>query len=71
MAKALEIQQAVRTDMVDSGTATSVSCPPVLNSVATGAIFTCDAVLTDGTPAHIWVSIDNDAGEFSWALANR
>ena len=69
--KALEIQQAVRADLVDSGTATSVSCPPVLDSIATGSIFTCDAVLTDGSAAHVWVSIDNEAGEFSWALANR
>ncbi|HEV7740937.1 MAG TPA: DUF2510 domain-containing protein [Pseudolysinimonas sp.] len=69
--KALEIQQAVRADLVDSGSASSVSCPPVLDSTVTGAIFTCDAVLTDGSPAHVWVSIDNDAGEFSWALANR
>ena len=54
-----------------AGTATSVSCPPVLDSTETGSIFTCDAVLTDGSAAHVWVSIDNDAGEFSWALANR
>jgi Protein of unknown function (DUF2510)/Domain of unknown function (DUF4333) len=71
VAKALQIQQAVRADLVGSGTATSVSCPPVLDSVETGSIFTCDAVLTDGSPAHVWVSIDNEAGEFSWALANR
>lgn len=70
-AKALEVQQAVRADLVDSGTATSVTCPPVLDSIETGSIFTCDATLTDGTTAHVWVSIDNEAGDFSWALANR
>lgn len=69
--KALEVQQAVRADLVGSGTATSVTCPPVLDSVAVGSIFTCDAVLADGSTAHVWVSIDNAAGDFSWALANR
>jgi hypothetical protein len=69
--KALEVQQAVRADLVDSGTASSVTCPAVLGSVETGTIFTCDASLADGSPAHVWISIDNDAGDFSWALANR
>lgn len=69
--KALAVQQAVRSDLVGSGTAASVTCPAVLGSVATGTIFTCDATLTDGSPVHVWISIDSDAGDFSWALANR
>lgn len=69
--KALEVQQAIRADLVDSGEATSVTCPFLLESVAVGSIFTCDAVLPDSTRAHVWVSMDTEAGEFSWALANR
>ena len=69
--KALEVQQAVRADLVGSGAATSVTCPPVLETVAVGTVFTCDAVLPDGTTVHVWVSVDNEAGHFSWALANR
>ena len=69
--KALEVQQAVRADLVDSGAATSVTCPPVLESVAAGSVFTCDATIANGDTVHVWVSIDNDQGEFSWALANR
>jgi hypothetical protein len=69
--KALEVQQAVRSDLVGSGTAAGVTCPAVLGSVVAGTIFTCDATLADGSPAHVWVSIDSDSGDFSWALANR
>lgn len=69
--KALEVQLAVRADLVGTGAATSVTCPPVLESTAAGSIFTCDAVKADGSTVHVWVSFDNDQGQFSWALANR
>lgn len=69
--KALEVQSAVRADLVDSGTATSVTCPPIVESTAAGSVFTCDAVLPDGKTVHVWVSFDNEEGQFSWALANR
>lgn len=69
--KALEVQQAVRADLVGSGAATSVSCPPILDSAAVGSLFTCDAVLPSGATSHVFVSIDTEAGEFSWALSNR
>ncbi len=69
--KALEVQQAVRADLVDSGAATSVTCPPILESVAAGTVFTCDAVIPNGNTVHVWVSFDNEQGQFSWALANR
>ena len=69
--KALEVQQAVRADLVGTGAAASVSCPPVLESVAAGTVFTCDAVLDTGETVHVWVSFDNELGQFSWALANR
>ena len=69
--KALEVQQAIRADLVESGAATSVTCPPILESVAAGTVFTCDAVLDTGETVHVWVSFDNEQGQFSWALANR
>lgn len=69
--KALEVQQAVRADLVGSGAATSVTCPPILESVAAGTVFTCDAVTPEGDTVHVWVSFDNELGEFTWALANR
>jgi hypothetical protein len=69
--KPLEVQQAVRADLVGTGAATSVSCPPILETVAAGTVFTCDAVLPSGETVHVWVSFDNEQGQFSWALANR
>lgn len=71
LTKALEVQQAVRADLVGTGAATSVTCPPLLESVAAGTVFTCDAVLPNGNTVHVWVSFDNEQGQFSWALANR
>jgi hypothetical protein len=69
--KALEVQQTVSADLVDSGAATSVTCPPIVESVDAGSVFTCDAVLPSGDTAHVWVSFDDEQGNFSWALANR
>lgn len=69
--KALEVQQAIRADLVGTGAATSVTCPPLLESVAAGTVFTCDAVIPSGETVHVWVSFDNEQGQFSWALANR
>jgi hypothetical protein len=68
---ALEVQDAVSADLVGSGAATSVTCPPIIGSTAAGSVFTCDAVTPAGDTAHVWVSIDDEAGNFSWALANR
>jgi hypothetical protein len=69
--KALEVQSAVSADLVGSGAVTSVSCPPVVESTAAGSVFTCDAESPAGDTVHVWVSFDDDAGNFSWALANR
>jgi hypothetical protein len=71
VSKALEVQLAVREDLVGSGAATSVTCPPIVESIAAGTVFTCDAVLPAGDTVHVWVSFDNEQGQFSWALANR
>jgi hypothetical protein len=68
---ALEVQGAVSEDLIGSGAATSVTCPPIIGSTAAGSVFTCDAVTPAGDTAHVWVSIDDEAGNFSWALANR
>jgi Protein of unknown function (DUF2510) len=69
--KALEVQLAVRADLVGTGAAVSVTCPPIVESTKAGSIFTCDAVLASGETVHVWVSFDDEAGNFSWALANR
>lgn len=69
--KALEVQLAVNADLVGTGSAKSVTCPPIVESTAAGTVFTCDAVLPSGDPVHVWVSFDNEQGQFSWALANR
>jgi hypothetical protein len=69
--KALEVQQAVRADLVGSGAATSVTCPPILESTAAGTVFTCEAVTPEGDTVNVWVSFDNELGEFTWALATR
>lgn len=69
--KALEVQSAVSADLIGSGSATSVSCPPVVESTAAGSVFTCDAVTPAGDTVNVWVSFDDEAGNFSWALANR
>jgi hypothetical protein len=71
VSKALEVQVAVRDDLVGSGAATSVSCPPFVEKIEAGSVFTCDAVLPSGDNVHVWVSFDNEQGQFSWALANR
>lgn len=71
LTKPVEVQQVVRADLVDSGAAASVSCPPIIESLSSGTVFTCDAVLPTGDSVHVWVSIDDDQGNFSWALANR
>jgi hypothetical protein len=69
--KALEVQSAVSADLVGSGAATSVSCPPIVESTAAGSVFTCDAVTPAGDTVNVWVSFDDEAGNFSWAPANR
>jgi len=69
--QALKVQSAVSADLVGSGAATSVTCPPIVASAAAGSVFTCDAVTPAGDKVHVWVSFDDEAGNFSWALANR
>lgn len=69
--KALEVQGAVSDDLIGSGAATAVTCPPILEATASGSVFTCDAVTPAGDTVNVWVSIDDEDGNFSWALSNR
>lgn len=71
LAKALEIQQAVRAEYVDSGQLLSVSCPPFIDDLSIGSIYRCDGVLPDGTAKTVIVSIDSVDGTFSTALSLR
>ncbi|MEO5534353.1 MAG: DUF2510 domain-containing protein [Pseudolysinimonas sp.] len=69
LAKALEVQQTIRADLVGSGRLASVSCPISVESIQPGTLYTCDGTLADGTAKTVWVSIDTSAGGFSYALA--
>jgi hypothetical protein len=66
---AVQVQQTAERTLVSTGRLDSVSCPPVIESVAPGTLFTCQAVATDGTPTQVWVSIDSADGRFSLAPA--
>lgn len=65
---AIRIQTEIRDDLVGSGVATAVACPPITESTSAGTIYTCDATLADGTRRSIIVSIDSDAGDFSYSF---
>lgn len=69
--KALEIQQAIRAEYVDTGRLASVSCPVFVESLDAGSIYTCNGTLADGTSKRVWVSIEDAAGAFSVALDVR
>lgn len=66
---ALTIQNTVRNELVGSGQALSVTCPPFAEATTVGAIYTCDATLADGRTTTIIVSIDSSDGDFSFAPA--
>ena len=66
---AVGIQSAIRDDLVGSGQAAGVSCPPIADSTSVGSIYSCDVTLNDGSHQTLWVSIDTDAGDFSYAFA--
>lgn len=70
---ALLIQSTVRSELVDSGKAVSVTCPPFAEATTVGTIYTCDATLADGEVRQVIVSIDSSDGVssdgfFSYAL---
>lgn len=68
---ALQIQQEVRAEYVDSGRLSSVSCPIVVESIEPGSLYTCDGTTPDGGSQRIWVSIDSVDGTPSYALDVR
>lgn len=66
---AIQVQHAAVTQLVDTGKLDSVSCPPVIESLTPGTLFTCTATTTRHTPTEVWVSIDDPTGTFSIAPA--
>jgi hypothetical protein len=66
---AVRIQSEVRDNLVGSGQASAVSCPPIADATTVGSIFSCDVTLTDGSHKALWVSIDSDAGDYSYAFS--
>ncbi len=68
---ALEIQQTVSADLIGDGRATSVNCPFFVEDFSTGVLYTCSVKLPNGASTVVWVSIDGDDGEFSYALSAR
>ena len=66
---AVQIQTEIRDELVSSGQASNVSCPPIADTTTVGSIYTCSARLSDGTERGIWVSIDSDAGDYSYSFA--
>lgn len=68
---ALEIQQSIRADLVDSGRLASVSCPVFVEDLSPGALYTCNGTMPDGSAKTVWVSIESTDGDFSYALAVR
>jgi hypothetical protein len=69
--KALQIQQAIRADLVESGQLASVTCPVFVESLAAGTLYTCNGTLADGSAKRVWVSIEDSAGTFAYALDVR
>lgn len=66
---AVRIQSEVRDELVGSGQASAVSCPPIADTTTVGSIYSCDVTMTDGSHQVLWVSIDSDAGDYSYAFA--
>ncbi len=68
LSHALTIQNTISADYVGSGRATSVNCPPFVDASTAGTLYTCDATLGNGVVKPVWVSIDGDNGQFSYAM---
>lgn len=69
--KAVEIQQELRAQLVETGRLASVSCPIFVESLAAGSIYECEGTLPDGGSKLVWVGIETATGEFSYALDVR
>lgn len=68
LSHALTIQNTISDDYVSAGRATSVNCPPFVDAATAGTLYTCDATLGNGVVKPVWVSIDGDNGQFSYAM---
>ncbi|MGN6325473.1 DUF2510 domain-containing protein [Pseudolysinimonas sp.] len=66
---AIGIQREAQLRFVSTEILGSVSCPPVVESIAPGTVFACQATTTRGVPTQVWVSIDSADGAFSLARA--
>lgn len=69
LSTALTIQNTISQDYVSTGRAASVNCPPFVDATVTGTLYTCNATLATGVVKTVWVSIDDDDGRFSYAMA--
>lgn len=68
---AVRIQTEIRAELVDAGKASSVACPPIADTMTVGSLYTCDVTLPDGSARTLVVSIDSDAGDYSYAFSKR
>ena len=69
LAFAVQIQTEIRDDLISSGQATAVACPPIADTMTVGALYTCDVTLPDGSHNALWVSIDSEDGDYSYSFA--
>jgi len=69
LTNALKIQSTISNDYISHGKAVSVNCPPFVDAVTVGTLYTCDSTQATGVHHLVWVSIDGDDGSFSYALA--
>ena len=69
LAFAVQIQTEIRDELISSGEATAVACPPIADTMTVGALYTCDVTLPDGSHNSLWVSIDSDDGDYSYSFA--
>ena len=68
LANALNVQRTISADYISHGKAVFVNCPPFVDAVTIGSLYTCDATTATGVHRTIWVSIDGDNGRFSYSF---
>ena len=68
LTNALNIQRTISADYLKQGKAVQVNCPPFVDAVTVGSLYTCDATTGTGVHRTIWVSIDGDNGKFSYSF---
>ena len=68
LANALNVQRTISADYIGHGKAVFVNCPPFVDAVTIGSLYTCDATTATGVHRTIWVSIDGGNGKFSYSF---